>query len=56
MKLPNGATVAVVDGAKLHIFRNSGDEANSKLNPLPEPTIGGNNKVNRPGFAGGHLV
>ena len=44
MQLPNGATVAVVDGAKLHLFRNSGDEARSKLNPLPEPTIGGDNK------------
>jgi protein required for attachment to host cells len=44
MQLPNGTTIAVVDGAKLHIFRNSGDEANLKLNPLSGPTLSGDNK------------
>ncbi|MET3925457.1 host attachment protein [Devosia sp. 2618] len=33
MMLPKGTTVAVADGEKLNIFRNSGDEANLKLAP-----------------------
>lgn len=44
MQLPNGTTVAVADGEKLLLFRNSGNEANTKLNPLPNPAIGGENK------------
>ena len=44
MQLPKNTTVAVADGTKLHLFRNTGDEANPKLTALPEPTIGGDNK------------
>jgi protein required for attachment to host cells len=44
MQLPKGATVAVADGAKLHLYRNTGDEAHPKLAALPEPAIGGDNK------------
>ena len=44
MLLPKNTTVAVADGTKLHLFRNTGDEANPKLTALPEPTIGGDNK------------
>ncbi len=35
MQLPKGATVAVADGHILHLFRNSGDEANPTLDALP---------------------
>jgi protein required for attachment to host cells len=31
MDIPKGATIAVADGEKLNLFRNSGDEANPKL-------------------------
>lgn len=31
MLLPKGATVAVADGEKFNLFRNSGDEANPSL-------------------------
>jgi protein required for attachment to host cells len=34
MMLPKGTTVAVADGEKLNLFRNSGDEAELKLTPL----------------------
>ena len=44
MQLPNGTNVAVIDGAQLHMFRNTGDETTLKLSPLPDPTIGGDNK------------
>lgn len=44
MLLPKGATIAVADGEKLHLYRNSGDEAHPKLTALPEPAIGGDNK------------
>ena len=44
MQLPKGTNVVVIDGTRLHMFRNTGDEASSKLSPLPEPTIGGDNK------------
>lgn len=33
MMLPKGTTIAVSDGEKLNLFRNSGDEANLKLTP-----------------------
>jgi protein required for attachment to host cells len=35
MQLPRGATVAVADGEKLNLFRNSGDELNPKLTAVP---------------------
>jgi protein required for attachment to host cells len=44
MLLPTGATVAVADGAKLALFRNSGDEANPKLTAVPSAEIGTDNK------------
>lgn len=44
MQLPKGATVAVADGTKLHLYRNSGDAAHPKLSALPEPAIGSDNK------------
>ena len=44
MLLPNGTTIAVVDGTKLHLYENSGDEANPSLKALAEPGISGDNK------------
>ncbi len=40
MQLPRGATVAVADGHILHLFRNSGDEANPTLDALPVAKVG----------------
>lgn len=34
MILPNGATVAVADGEKLHLFHNTGHESSPKLTAL----------------------
>ena len=34
MDIPKGATVAVADGEKLNLFRNSGDEANPSLTAI----------------------
>ena len=39
MILPKGALVAVVDGEKLVMFKNTGDHA-PELSALPTPTIG----------------
>ena len=39
MQLPKGATVAVADGEKLNLFRNTGDEGHAKLTALPRPEI-----------------
>ena len=39
MLLPKGTTVAVADGEKLNLFRNTGDEAGMKLTALPPPAI-----------------
>ena len=44
MQLPRNATVAVADGTRLHLYRNTGDEAHPRLTALPEPAIGGDNK------------
>ncbi len=44
MQLPKGATVAVADGEKLNLFRNTGDEANPKLTALPGADVGSDNK------------
>lgn len=44
MQLPKNTTIAVADGTKLHLYRNTGDEAHPKLAALPEPAIGGDNK------------
>ena len=39
MKLPKGALVAVVDGEKLVLFKNSGDADQPKLTAHPTPEI-----------------
>ncbi len=44
MLLPTGTTVAVADGEKLNLFRNTGDETNPKLTAVPSPEIGTDNK------------
>ncbi|MDX7952597.1 host attachment protein [Lichenihabitans sp. Uapishka_5] len=51
MKLPDGATVAVVDGTKVKLFRNSGHEDTPSLTALPEPTV---NQDNHGSGAGHH--
>ena len=44
MQIPKGATVAVLDGQKLSLFHNTGDEANPELKASPVPTINTDNK------------
>jgi protein required for attachment to host cells len=44
MQLPKGAIVAVADGEKLRLFRNSGDEADMKLAALPDESVDGDNR------------
>lgn len=44
MQLPKGATVAVVDGEKLNMYRNTGDEAHPKLQALPGVNAESDNK------------
>lgn len=44
MKIPNNATVAIVDGAKLNLFHNSGDEKAPKLTALPDAAISSDNR------------
>jgi protein required for attachment to host cells len=44
MLLPKGTTVAVADGEKLSLFRNTGDEANPALKAVAEPDIDSVNK------------
>jgi protein required for attachment to host cells len=39
MLLPKGTTVAVADGEKFILFRNTGDEANPALTAMPEANI-----------------
>ena len=42
MMLPRGTTVAVADGEKLNLYRNSGDEAVLKLAPAPHADVDNN--------------
>lgn len=44
MQLAKGATVAVADGEKFNLFRNSGDEAHPKLTALASPDVDNDNK------------
>lgn len=44
MKLPKGAHVAVADGAKLVMFRNSGDEGHPALSEVPHDKVDTHNK------------
>ena len=43
MQLPRNATVAVVDGEKFNLFRNSGDEADLKLVAVAHDAVDGHN-------------
>jgi protein required for attachment to host cells len=49
MHIQNGATVAVVDGQKLSLFRNTSNDAHPKLSALPSDAI---NTSNRSGGTG----
>jgi len=44
MLLPVDATVAVIDGEKLRLLRNTGIAGEPKLVELEEPTLSGDNK------------
>ncbi len=44
MQLPKGAIVAVADGEKLNLFRNTGDEAHPKLTAMPDVAVGSDYK------------
>ncbi|MBR0656475.1 host attachment family protein [Plastoroseomonas arctica] len=44
MLLPHGATIAVIDGEKLRLFRNTGKVGETKLVALEEPALGSDNK------------
>ena len=44
MLLPMNATVAVIDGEKLRLFRNTGQAGAPKLVALEEPSLSGDNK------------
>ncbi|QPC95915.1 host attachment protein [Mesorhizobium sp. INR15] len=44
MDIPKGGTVAVADGERLNLLRNSGDEANPKLTALEAEDVSNENK------------
>jgi protein required for attachment to host cells len=52
MQLPKGATVAVADGDKFNLFRNAGDEAGLKLEPLAHDAIDAHHQGSTPGRHG----
>ena len=39
MQYPHGTTIAVTDGVKLRVFRNTGNEQHLRLVELPQPDI-----------------
>jgi protein required for attachment to host cells len=39
MQYPHGTTIAVTDGQKLRVFRNTGNEQHLRLLELPQPDI-----------------
>lgn len=39
MQYPHGTTIAVTDGQKLRVFRNTGNEQHLRLLELPEPDV-----------------
>ncbi len=43
MMIPNGATVAVVDGEKLSLFHNKGHEGHPALTAIPYGDVGSDN-------------
>ncbi len=49
MQLPRGATVAVIDGEKLHLYRNAGDEADMRLTALPKAKVDADHRGSDPG-------
>lgn len=44
MKIPKNATIAIVDGEKLNLFHNSGNENAPKLTALPDAAISCDNR------------
>lgn len=52
MQLPKGATVAVVDGEKFNLFRNTGDEANLSLAPADHGPVDSDHQGATPGRHG----
>jgi len=52
MQLPKGATVAIADGEKFSLFRNSGDEAELKLTPVSHEAIDPHHQGATPGRHG----
>lgn len=44
MLLPHGTVVAVVDGSRFSLFRNSGNEAAPELTPIASPRLDEHNK------------
>lgn len=49
MQLPRGATVAVVDGEKLHLYCNGGNETDIKLTALPPANVDADHRGSDPG-------
>jgi len=45
MQLPHGATVAVADGAKFRLFRNSGDETRPALTAVAHGKVDDHNRL-----------
>lgn len=43
MKIPNNALIAVADGEKLGLYRNSGNESAPKLTALPDADVSTDN-------------
>lgn len=52
MQLPKGATVAVADGEKFNLFRNAGDEAGLRLEPLAHDPVDAHHPGSTPGRHG----
>jgi len=44
MLLPHNTVIALADGQKFELFRNSGNAAEPRLTPLPAPTLKEHNK------------
>lgn len=49
MQLPKGATVAVVDGEKLHLYRNGGSGVEIKLTARPPASVDADHRGSDPG-------
>lgn len=52
MHLPKGATIAVADGEKFNLYRNAGDEAGLKLEPLAHDPVDAHHQGSTPGRSG----